>query len=47
MTLPSGIAARFGEHGFVLHKSAAELPFARDLWVAAFVRQGNAGTNVP
>jgi ubiquinone/menaquinone biosynthesis C-methylase UbiE len=39
------LATTFAEHGFVLHKSASELPFARDLWVAAFVRAGNAGTN--
>jgi len=39
------VAAWFAKHGFVLHESAAELPFARDLWIAAFVRPEHAGTN--
>jgi SAM-dependent methyltransferase len=39
------VAAWFLPHGFVLHQSAAELPFARDLWIAAFVRPEHAGTN--
>lgn len=39
------VAAWFAPHGFVLHQSAAELPFARDLWIAAFVRPEHAGTN--
>lgn len=33
------VTAEFAQHGFVLHQSAAELPFARDLWIAAFVRR--------
>ncbi|MEO6593896.1 MAG: methyltransferase domain-containing protein [Planctomycetota bacterium] len=33
------LAALFAEHGFVLHDKAADLAFARDLWVAAFVRR--------
>jgi SAM-dependent methyltransferase len=39
------VAAWFAQHGFALHQSAAELPFARDLWVAAFVRREHAGMN--
>ena len=39
------VAAWFAQHGFLLHKSVAELPFARDLWIAAFVRPEHAGTN--
>lgn len=28
-----------GRHGFVLQATAADLPFARDLWLASFVRR--------
>ncbi|MBL8749572.1 MAG: methyltransferase domain-containing protein [Planctomycetes bacterium] len=38
------IARDFAAHGFVLHTKAAELPFARDLWVASFVRRGGEAT---
>jgi ubiquinone/menaquinone biosynthesis C-methylase UbiE len=41
------VVAWFAQHDFVLQKSAAELPFARDLWVAAFVRREHAGRNAP
>lgn len=37
------IAAEFATHGFNLHRTAADLPFARDLWVASFVRTPQAG----
>jgi len=33
------------ENGFVLHRSTAQLPFARDLWLASFTRR--AGTGAP
>lgn len=33
------VAATFAAHGFVRHRHAAELPFAKDLWLASFVRQ--------
>lgn len=32
------LAREFAANGFVRHRAAAELPFARDLWVASFVR---------
>lgn len=32
----------FAKAGFALHARAAQLPFARDLWLAAFVREGGA-----
>lgn len=32
------LTADFAAHGFVRHRRAADLPFARDLWVASFVR---------
>lgn len=35
-----GIVREFASHGFELHAKAADLPFARDLWVASFVRNG-------
>lgn len=31
----------FGGHGFAPGRHAAELPYLRDLWVAAFVREGS------
>ncbi len=37
----------FAAHGFVLQAKAADLPFARDLWVATFVRATHAGANLP
>ena len=33
------VRAELERHGFVLHKTAADLPFARDLWLASFVRR--------
>lgn len=36
------IAAEFAAHGFRVHAKAADLPFARDLWTASFVRDGAA-----
>jgi len=34
------VQRELARHGFVLHRSAADLPFARDLWLASFVRDG-------
>jgi SAM-dependent methyltransferase len=34
------LAAEFAAHGFRLATTAAELPYARDLWVVSFVRAG-------
>ena len=33
------------KNGFELHRSTAQLPFARDLWLASFTRR--AGTKAP
>lgn len=33
------------QNGFQLHRSTAQLPFARDLWVASFTSR--AGTKTP
>jgi ubiquinone/menaquinone biosynthesis C-methylase UbiE len=38
------LAAEFARHGFVVSAHAAELPFARDLWLASFERIAGAGS---
>lgn len=35
----SALQRRFAAHGFRLHEAVAELAYAKDLWVAAFVRE--------